>query len=225
VDVYEHLYKEELVRTARITKADDFVIDFVRLLEEKECRKVLDLGCGAGRNAVFLAKEGFYVVGVDISSTALKMALQKVKEANLQNCSFVRQNFLNIPFLDSRFDAVISCCSIENQPLPEIKEALGEMRRVTTDRGLVLATLHSTKHWRFGLGKQISPGTFLATETTSGRKVRFKTHFFHEEEAKRLFRNMELHILSIKESIEETDKKRVHWIIVAEKTSLGKTLQ
>jgi ubiquinone/menaquinone biosynthesis C-methylase UbiE len=225
VDVYEHLYKEELVRTARITRPDDFVIDFVRMFEEKECGKVLDLGCGAGRNAVFLAKEGFYVVGVDISSTALKMALQKVKEAKLQNCSFVRQNFLKIPFLDSLFDAVVSCYSIENQPLPEIKEALGEIRRVTTDRGLVLTTLHSTKHWRFGLGKQISPGTFLATETIGGRKVRFKTHFFDKEEVKRLFRNRELHILSIKESVKETDKKRVHWIVRAEKASLAKTLQ
>lgn len=37
-------------------------------------RRALDLACGEGRNAIFLAKSGFSVTGVDISDTALAKA-------------------------------------------------------------------------------------------------------------------------------------------------------
>lgn len=41
---------------------------------------VLDMGIGEGRNAVFLAKKGYQVTGVDISSVAIKKAHLLAKE-------------------------------------------------------------------------------------------------------------------------------------------------
>jgi SAM-dependent methyltransferase len=46
--------------------------------------KAVDLGCGNGRNAVFLAKSGFSVEGVDYSQTAIEWAAQRAKEANAE---------------------------------------------------------------------------------------------------------------------------------------------
>jgi ubiquinone/menaquinone biosynthesis C-methylase UbiE len=217
VDVYEDLYKAKRVKTARLAEPDDFIIDLASVLAERECRRVLDVGCGAGRNALFLAEQGYYVVGVDIASTALKMALRKADGSTLKGCLFIRGTFLKLPFADSQFNAVVSCYSIENQSLSEIRKALNEMKRVLVSRGLVLVTLHSTQHWRFGLGKQISPGTFLTTERIDGKTVRFRTHFFRKEDVMELFHNLDLGILSIKEIIREADKKRAHWITMAEK--------
>lgn len=217
MDMYEHLYKAKLVKTAKIVGPDDFVIDLVPVLRERESERILDVGCGAGRNALFLANEGFHVVGLDISSTALKLALEKADRADLKNCVFVRHDFLRLPFPDFQFDAVIGCYSIENESLPKIRSALNEMKRVMINKGLVLVTLHSTKHWRFGLGEEINPGTFLTTETIKGKKLRFATHFFEKDDAERLFRNIDLNILSIKEAIKVSDKKRAHWIIIAER--------
>jgi len=217
VDVYEPLYRAKRVKTARLGEPDDFIVDLESVLAERECRRVLDVGCGAGRNALFLAKQGYYVVGVDISSTALKMALRKADGATLKNCVFIRGDFLKLPFSDSQFNAVVSCYSIENQSLLKIRKALNEMKRVLVSRGLVLVTLHSTQHWRFGLGKQINPGAFLTTERIDGKKVRFQTHFFRKEDVMELFHNLDLRTLSIKETIRETDKKRAHWITIAKK--------
>lgn len=44
--------------------------------------KAVDLGCGNGRNAVFLAGAGFSVEGVDYSRTAIEWATQRAREAN-----------------------------------------------------------------------------------------------------------------------------------------------
>ena len=43
--------------------------------------KAVDLGCGNGRNAVFLAKSGFFVEGVDYSRMAVEWAAQRANEA------------------------------------------------------------------------------------------------------------------------------------------------
>ncbi len=44
--------------------------------------RALDLGCGSGTNAVYLAQHGFATVGVDFSPKAIKLAQEKAKQAN-----------------------------------------------------------------------------------------------------------------------------------------------
>src|SRR3990172_1688312 len=59
--------------------------ELVRLLEDEiisPC-KALDLGCGTGTNAIYLAEMGFDVTGVDISQVAIEMAREKVDAAGL----------------------------------------------------------------------------------------------------------------------------------------------
>lgn len=47
------------------------------------CRAVV-LGCGTGTNAIFLAKRGFDVVGIDVAPTALKLAEEKAEKAGVK---------------------------------------------------------------------------------------------------------------------------------------------
>jgi len=42
--------------------------------------KALDLGVGEGRNAIFLARKGFYVTGIDISSKSVEKFLNLAKK-------------------------------------------------------------------------------------------------------------------------------------------------
>lgn len=46
---------------------------------------VLDLGCGQGRDALYMAKKGFNVVAADSSSTAIEQLLEKAKQEQLTN--------------------------------------------------------------------------------------------------------------------------------------------
>lgn len=47
-------------------------------------RKTIDLGCGTGNYAIYLASAGFDVRGIDISPTAIKIAKKKRKEERNQ---------------------------------------------------------------------------------------------------------------------------------------------
>jgi 2-polyprenyl-3-methyl-5-hydroxy-6-metoxy-1,4-benzoquinol methylase len=45
--------------------------------------RVLDLGCGQGRNALFIAQKGHHVLGVDISMTGIAQMLEDAKRESL----------------------------------------------------------------------------------------------------------------------------------------------
>jgi methyl halide transferase len=45
--------------------------------------RAIELGCGSGTNAAFLATQGFQVTGVDCSPTALRLADQKARSAGV----------------------------------------------------------------------------------------------------------------------------------------------
>lgn len=46
-------------------------VDFFDQLEQKDVR-VLDVGCGQGRDAIFIARKGHRVVGVDVSKNGIR---------------------------------------------------------------------------------------------------------------------------------------------------------
>lgn len=45
--------------------------------------RVLDLGCGQGRDALFIARKGHHVVGVELSPTGVQQMLEDAKEEEL----------------------------------------------------------------------------------------------------------------------------------------------
>ena len=55
--------------------------------------KALDVGCGTGDNAIWLAQNGFQVIGTDISDIAIEKAKEKASKANV-TCDFIVVNFL-----------------------------------------------------------------------------------------------------------------------------------
>jgi SAM-dependent methyltransferase len=55
--------------------------------------KVLDVGCGTGDNSIWLAQNGFQVIGTDTSDIAIEKAKEKASEANAK-CDFIRVDFL-----------------------------------------------------------------------------------------------------------------------------------
>ncbi len=71
---------------------------------------VLDVGCGYGATAIFLAKEyGCTVVGQNISEKELELATRRAQEAGLgDTVRFEYGDFHNIPSEDNSFDVIWS---------------------------------------------------------------------------------------------------------------------
>jgi SAM-dependent methyltransferase len=81
---------------------------FVELERTGELKKgrTLDVGCGTGENVLYLAGNGFSVIGVDLSSRAVATAKAKAVERKLK-ADFRTGNALSLDFKDGLLDNVI----------------------------------------------------------------------------------------------------------------------
>jgi len=94
--------------------------------------RVLDAGCGSGRNMVELAELGA-VTGVELSKTSVSLARARL----LGNV--VEGSVLAMPFDPDSFDLAVSLDVIEH--LDDDVEALRELRRVVAPGGALLVTV------------------------------------------------------------------------------------
>jgi SAM-dependent methyltransferase len=68
--------------------------------------RALDLGCGEGGDAIWLAQQGWQVTGVDVSQVALERAAQHAEEAGVAKQIEWQQHELGKTFPDGTFDLV-----------------------------------------------------------------------------------------------------------------------
>jgi SAM-dependent methyltransferase len=78
--------------------------------------RAVDLGCGTGANTVFLAEQGFDVVGVDFSSVALEKARGKAREAGVADrCRLVRGDLTGAdPPVEGPFDLLVDYGTLDD---------------------------------------------------------------------------------------------------------------
>lgn len=97
----------------------------------KENSKVLDLACGKGTSAVYLAKKyGCQVVGLDIDSKMIETGKKLARLHGVQDkVSFLPGDALSIPFADQEFDLVIAQSMLIL--IQEQKRVIAEALRVT----------------------------------------------------------------------------------------------
>ena len=83
---------------------DNHLVEFVRSGAVAPGR-ALDVGCGTGTDALWLAGWGFTVLGVDVASVAIEKARAKAAAAKL-DCRFETLDFLNDSVSGGPFDFV-----------------------------------------------------------------------------------------------------------------------
>ncbi len=89
--------------------------ELVQLVESERitpCRAI-DLGCGTGSNAVFLAQHGFDVTGVDYASSAIEKAKRKATSAKVA-VEFVVDDLTNLQNISGTFDFLVDYGALDD---------------------------------------------------------------------------------------------------------------
>jgi SAM-dependent methyltransferase len=101
-------------------------------LELPNTSRILDAGCGSGRNMVELARRGT-VVGLELSPTSVELA-------RARGCGeVVEGSLLAMPFADGGFDLAVCLDVIEH--LEDDIGAMRELRRTVAPGGALLVTV------------------------------------------------------------------------------------
>lgn len=81
--------------------------EIVRLADEGRIEgSVIDIGCGTGENALFLAARGYHTLGVDSAPTAIARARAKADERGI-DATFIEADVLEPGGLGGQFDTAI----------------------------------------------------------------------------------------------------------------------
>ena len=125
-------------------------IDQMRLdfLESCRGRKVLEVGCGIGKDARFLTENGIDYAGIDYSFRTLQLAHQHFNYANLPK-RFTNADATSLPFGDNSFGLVMSIGVIHH--IPGTREAARELMRVAAPGGIVRVMFYSRDSYHYAL--------------------------------------------------------------------------
>lgn len=126
------------------------------LVGEVRGRRVLDMGCGTGRHALWLAGEGAEVTAVDFSQGMLDQARAK-PGADAVNW-VVGDLHEPLPFDDDTFDAVVSGLVLEH--IRDLSLFFSEAGRVVKGGGaLVVSAMHPAMFLRGSMARFTDPDT------------------------------------------------------------------
>jgi ubiquinone/menaquinone biosynthesis C-methylase UbiE len=167
----------------RLKKPVSFLVEALPVFKQLKFKRILDLGCGAGRNSVYLSKKGFDVVGFDVSKSALKLASKWVEKERLPSVTFTLGNMINIPFDDCSFHAVVSVSVIHHGVKEDIMRTIAEINRILKKKGVFLANIASVKDPRYSEGEKVEENTFRILEAFEEYRFEELHHFFTKKEA------------------------------------------
>ncbi len=92
--------------------------------------RVLDAGCGSGRDSRAFMQQGYSVVAFDASSEMCRMATEYIRQKVLQ------MRFDEMDF-DEEFDGVWACASILHVPVDELPDVLAKIRKALKKKGIL----------------------------------------------------------------------------------------
>jgi tellurite methyltransferase len=145
---------DELLR--QFGPIDIYVFDQILRGNITPAMRILDAGCGAGRNSEYLMRCGADVYGVDSDPVQIERSrkLAALAAPGLPEHNFVVASLSDLPFPGGHFGAVI-CSAVLHfaQDETEFERMVAEMWRVLEPGGLLFARLAST----IGIEKLVTP--------------------------------------------------------------------
>jgi ubiquinone/menaquinone biosynthesis C-methylase UbiE len=135
-------------------------------------QKVLELGCGQGRDSLFFASKGLEVYAIDSSKVAIEDLMTKTNELNL-DIKFKNINAIeSLPFADNYFDTVYSHMFYNMDfTNDELEFLFNESNRVLKNKGQLSFSVRSDKDIMYRKGTKVMENVY----DINGFKIRFFT--------------------------------------------------
>jgi 2-polyprenyl-3-methyl-5-hydroxy-6-metoxy-1,4-benzoquinol methylase len=188
---------------------EPFVTNVLSLLQERKCIKVLDLGCGIGRHALFFAQNNMEVHALDASKHGLEFLEQSTRERGLTvhvNCS----GMTILPYEDESFDYVLAWNVIYHGNISVVQRSLSEVSRILKTGGIFQGSMLSRRNDDLLTGVPISHNTYIVP----GKSDKDHPHFYcNAAELIQLLAAFEL--MKLEDVKQGTGS--YHWQFIAEK--------
>jgi cyclopropane fatty-acyl-phospholipid synthase-like methyltransferase len=158
---YEQRYRDK--ETPWDHGSADFNLDkTVHQFSIRPC-KALDLGCGMGNNSIWLAQQGFNVVGFDFSATAIERAQSKIGKAGV-DCSLQVGDFFVDDVEGGPFSFVFDrgCFHSVTEPADRLRFSK-KVASVLQTGGLWLSLIGNADEPK----REVGPPRMTATEITT----------------------------------------------------------
>ncbi len=181
--------------------------------------KILEIGCGAGNNLWFAAREGFNVTGVDVSASAIEFAKKRFAAEGLQGDLRVA-DFIHLPFEANTFDFVIDRGALTCSPIADAQKTVAEVHRVLTPGGKFFFNPYSVRHSSFASGKSgpggVTVDISIGTLTDIGA-----IYFYSKRDLFTMFSEgwklVSMRHVEYMEELEPQYNCHAEWIVIAEK--------
>ena len=118
------------------TRDHDVSQNVAALLDHVEARpcRILDFGCGPGRDLATFRRLGHEAVGLDGSARFVAMARSH------SGCEVLHQDFLALDLPTARFDGVFANASLFHVPSRDLPRVLHELHRALKPRGVLFVS-------------------------------------------------------------------------------------
>jgi SAM-dependent methyltransferase len=97
--------------------------------------KILDIGCGPGRDLVAFKSQGHTVVGLDATPAFVEIA------KDLSGCEVWHQSFLNLDLPDSEFDGIFANASLIHVPSNQMVKVLKDLHKALVVDGAIVMSM------------------------------------------------------------------------------------
>lgn len=162
---------------------DDWLIAHYPTIREslRAKPKILELGCGRGRDTVHLIRFG-HVVATDINASALAACAAAAPQADILRLDLKQ----SLPFPDDTFGFILASLSIHYFSWNQTDALVSEMLRCLATKGRCIVRLNSTKDTNYGAASNdVIEDNFFRVGLINKR-------FFDRDAIERLFRNWQI---------------------------------
>lgn len=159
LNYYDENAVEFAMQTVSIDMHDLYEL-FINQLPQRDTQRILDVGCGSGRDANYFAKQGYEVTAIDASAELIQWARQHHMSSRI---TWVHLDFSSIEnqAWENKFTGIWACASLLHVPFFELPCIIQSLLETLTDDGVMYLS------FKYGEGERIDNERFFCNMNES----------------------------------------------------------